>query len=117
MIVRMGLLQKKPGLSAAEFRAHWRDAHGSLAAKLPGLRRYHQNHVVDRQQRGITYARGSYDFDGISELWFDDLPSMQRASRANSSQSSRRTKQPSSVTSSWSLRFSSPWFRCPRARV
>ena len=79
MIVRMGLLQKKPGLSAAEFRAHWRDVHGSLAAKLPGLRRYHQNHVVDRQQRGITYARGSYDFDGISELWFDDLPSMQRA--------------------------------------
>jgi len=75
----MGLLQKKPNLSAAEFAAHWRDVHGSLAAKLPGLRRYHQNHVVDRQQRGITYARGSQDFDGISELWFDDLPSMQCA--------------------------------------
>ena len=52
---------------------------GPLAAKLPGLRRYHQNHVVDREQRGIDYARGSHDFDGISELWFDDLPSMQRA--------------------------------------
>ena len=79
MIARMGLLQKKPGLSDAEFRAHWRDVHGPLAAKLPGLRRYHQNHVVDREQRGIDYARGSHDFDGISELWFDDLPSMQRA--------------------------------------
>jgi uncharacterized protein (TIGR02118 family) len=79
MIARMGLLQKKPDLSDAEFRAHWRDVHGPLAAKLPGLRRYHQNHVVDREQRGIVYARGSHDFDGISELWFDDLPSMQRA--------------------------------------
>ena len=79
MITRMGLLQKKPDLSDAEFRAHWRDMHGPLAAKLPGLRRYHQNHVVDREQRGIVYARGSHDFDGISELWFDDLPSMQRA--------------------------------------
>jgi uncharacterized protein (TIGR02118 family) len=79
MVVRMGLLQKKPGLSDAEFRAHWRDLHGPLAAKLPSLRRYHQNHVVDREQRGIVYARGSHDFDGISELWFDDLPSMQLA--------------------------------------
>jgi uncharacterized protein (TIGR02118 family) len=79
MIVRMGLLRKNPGLSATQFRAHWQEVHGPLAAKLPGLRRYHQNHVVDRQQRGIAYARGSHDFDGISELWFDDLPSMQRA--------------------------------------
>lgn len=79
LIVRMGLLRKNPNLSAAEFSAHWRDVHGPLAAKLSGLRRYHQNHVVDRQQRGITYARGSQDFDGISELWFDDLPSMQSA--------------------------------------
>jgi uncharacterized protein (TIGR02118 family) len=79
MIVRMGLLQRKPDLSVADFRMHWRDRHGPLATKLPGLRRYHQNHVIDRQQRGITYARGSQDFDGISELWFDDLPSMRRA--------------------------------------
>lgn len=79
MIVRMGLLQKRVGLEQPEFRKHWRETHGPLAAKLPGLRRYHQNHVVDREQRGITYARGAWDFDGFSELWFDDLPSMQMA--------------------------------------
>jgi uncharacterized protein (TIGR02118 family) len=28
---------------------------------------------------GISYARSAWDFDGISELWFDDLPSMQSA--------------------------------------
>jgi uncharacterized protein (TIGR02118 family) len=83
MIVRMGLLQRKAGLEAAEFRSHWRNVHGPLATKLPGLRRYHQNHVVDRQQRGISYARGAYDFDGISELWFDDLPTMQGAFSTN----------------------------------
>ena len=48
MIVRMGLLQKRADLEPHEFRKHWRDSHGPLAAKLPGLRRYHQNHVVDR---------------------------------------------------------------------
>lgn len=53
--------------------------HGPLAAKLPGLRRYQQNHVVDREQRGIGYARGAHDFDGFSQLWFDDVPSMSAA--------------------------------------
>jgi uncharacterized protein (TIGR02118 family) len=75
----MGLLRKRPDLTAAAFRSHWRDSHGPLAAALPGLRRYHQNHVVDREQRAISYARGSDDFDGFSELWFDDLPSMAAA--------------------------------------
>ena len=79
MIVRMGLLQKRADSDNHEFRKHWREGHGALAAKLPGLRRYHQNHVVDREQRGITYARGGLDFDGFSELWFDDMPSMQAA--------------------------------------
>jgi uncharacterized protein (TIGR02118 family) len=72
----MGLIQKRSDIGSHDFRRHWRDSHGPLAAKLPGLRRYHQNHVVDREQRGISYARGRNDFDGFSELWFDDVPSM-----------------------------------------
>jgi uncharacterized protein (TIGR02118 family) len=83
MIVRMGLLSKKEGATAADFRSHWKNSHGPLAARLPGLRRYHQNHVVDRQQRGINYARSAWDFDGVSELWFDDLPSMRHAFSTN----------------------------------
>jgi uncharacterized protein (TIGR02118 family) len=79
VIVRMGLIEKRHELDHAEFRRRWREGHGPLAAKLPGLRRYHQNHVVDRAQRGISYARGSHDFDGFSELWFDDVPSMSAA--------------------------------------
>src|SRR5690242_2042104 len=79
MIVRMGLLTRKPDLTTEEFRRHWRDRHGPMAAKLPGLRRYHQNHVVDREPRGIDYVRGTHDFDGFSELWFDDVPSMSAA--------------------------------------
>ena len=83
MIVRMGLLQKRADIDQQEFRTHWRTGHGALAAKLPGLRRYHQNHIVDRTQRGITYARDGLDFDGFSELWFDDLPAMQAAFAAD----------------------------------
>ena len=28
--------------------------------------------MTDRLQRGITFARGPWDFDGFSQLWFDD---------------------------------------------
>jgi uncharacterized protein (TIGR02118 family) len=76
VIVRMGLLQRRSDIGRQDFRTHWRDCHGPLAARLPGLRRYHQNYVVDREQRGISHARGGEDFDGFSELWFDDVPSM-----------------------------------------
>lgn len=79
MIVRMGLLQQRKDLGNDAFRRHWREEHGPMAAGLPGLRRYHQNHVVDRQQRGISYPRSGYEIDGISQLWFDDFPSMYRA--------------------------------------
>jgi uncharacterized protein (TIGR02118 family) len=85
VIVRMGLLEKRPDIDTNEFRKRWREGHGPVAKKLPGLRRYHQNHVVDRAQRGITYTRGGLDFDGFSELWFDDMPSM-RAAFANEGQ-------------------------------
>lgn len=79
MITRMGLLRKRPDMSVEAFKRHWRESHGPLAGRLPGLRRYHQNLVVDRAQRAINYTRGDLDFDGFSELWFDDLPAMAAA--------------------------------------
>jgi uncharacterized protein (TIGR02118 family) len=79
MIVRMGLLTRKQGLSGEDFRSHWRNVHGPLAARLPGLKRYHQNHVVDSRQLAINHARGTWAIDGISELWFDSIDDMHRA--------------------------------------
>jgi uncharacterized protein (TIGR02118 family) len=79
MIVRMGLLTRRPEVSQADFRRHWREVHGPLAARLPGLRCYHQNHIVDSRQLAIDHARGSWSIDGISELWFDNAEDMNKA--------------------------------------
>lgn len=79
MIVRMGLLRRRPDLSREQFRAHWRDVHGPLARQMPGLRGYHQNHVVDDRQLGVDHSRGAWDIDGISELWFDSAEAMEAA--------------------------------------
>ena len=73
MNVRMGLLRKKPDWTTEEFRAYWRDKHGPLAARAPNLRQYWQNLVTDRIQRGIDFARGPWDLDGLSQLYFDDM--------------------------------------------
>ena len=72
MTVRMGLIRKKADWSFEQFNNYWRDQHGALAARAPRLREYWQNPVTDRLQRGIDFARGPWDFDGFSQLWFDD---------------------------------------------
>jgi uncharacterized protein (TIGR02118 family) len=79
MIVRMGILTRRPDLTPEQFRRHWLEVHGPLAARLPGLRRYHQNHVVDASQLAIDHARGAWEVDGFSQLWFDDMDAMRRA--------------------------------------
>ena len=70
--VRMGLIRKKPDWSIDEFRNYWIKKHGPLAAQAPNLREYWQNHVTDRLQRGIEFKRGPWDFDGFSQLYFDE---------------------------------------------
>lgn len=81
MNVRIGLINKKPDWTFEDFNAYWKDKHGPLAAHAPNLRAYWQNPVVDRMQRGINFVRGPWDFDGFSQLWFDDAQQSDRAFR------------------------------------
>ena len=76
MISRFGLLTRAEGTTPEEFDRHWQASHGPLAAKFPGLLAYYQHTVVDREQFGISHARGGWDLDGFSELHFDDIPAM-----------------------------------------
>ena len=82
MNVRIGLLRKKQDWSDQRFRDYWRNTHGPLAARVPKLREYWQNVVTDRLQRGIDFARGPWDFDGFSQLWFDDAKQADQAFRS-----------------------------------
>lgn len=66
MIKRITLIYRKEGLSVEQFRQHWREVHGPLAARTPGLRRYIQHHVVDTRSPSNVLRP-----DGIAELWFD----------------------------------------------
>ena len=72
MTVRMGLIKKKRDWTTDQFVDYWQNKHGPLAARAPALRQYWQNAVTERLQRGIAFPRGPWDFDGFSQLWFDD---------------------------------------------
>ena len=74
MLAALFMVCRRPGLSHRDFFEHWRDVHGPLAAALPGLRKYTQNHAVLD-----TAGRGNLTHEGWSEFWFDDLAAFQLA--------------------------------------
>jgi uncharacterized protein (TIGR02118 family) len=84
MVKAIFIAARIPGLTPAEFSDHWFEVHGSLAAKLPGLRRYVQNHAIPE-----AYAARPMTHDGWAELWFDDLASLQAAFQSPEAQALR----------------------------
>jgi len=74
MVKAIFIATKMPGLTLGEFFDHWENHHGRLAATVPGLRRYVQNHAEPE-----AYTDGSQTHDGWSELWFDDLAALHSA--------------------------------------
>jgi len=63
------MLHKPDGQSWDEFQRYWRDEHGPIAARMPGLRGYVQNHATDRGN--VPYA--------VAELSFDSPEALQAA--------------------------------------
>jgi uncharacterized protein (TIGR02118 family) len=64
-------LRRKQGLSQEQFGRYWHDVHGPIGRRIPGLRRLVQLHAV-----------GDGGYDGIAELWFDDLAALEAARRS-----------------------------------
>lgn len=71
----IALLSRKPGMSVEGFQNYWREHHGPLAAKVPGLRRYVQDHPMPE----LYGSRNAPLCDGVAEAWFDSLEDLQRS--------------------------------------
>lgn len=70
----MVLVKRREGLPLAEFRAESLTRHAPLAEKIPGLRRYVQNHTRD-----AFYGVGEAVLDAAYQLWFDDVQAYETA--------------------------------------
>ena len=75
MVKLIYCITRKPDMSVEEFQRYWRDTHGPIAGRIPGLRRYVQCHTVPESYAGERAPA----YDGAAELWFDDREALQRA--------------------------------------
>lgn len=69
------ILRRKPGVSAEEFRCYWKETHGPIVARLPGLVRYFQHHVASVPRP--EYAQEDAPIDGIVETWWESPEALQ----------------------------------------
>ncbi len=82
MIKFVVVLYRRPDVPAERFHAILRNEHAAMAERLPGLRRYIQNHVRDDPSRKHP------SWDAVVELYWDDWPSMETAWRTPEGQAS-----------------------------
>jgi uncharacterized protein (TIGR02118 family) len=66
-------ITRKAGMSDEEFAHYWEHVHGPIGRRIPGLRRLVQSHAFRPD------GSGPPDFDGMAELWFDDLEALEAA--------------------------------------
>jgi len=70
-------MTRRPGMTLEEFSRYWREVHGPIGRRIPGLRRLVQSHPVLHPTDMSPPA-----FDGMAELWFDDIVALEAARRS-----------------------------------
>jgi uncharacterized protein (TIGR02118 family) len=74
------VLYKRQDMSVDEFRSYWKETHAELAKKIPGARKYLQNHAVsDPEGEAPPYS-------GVAELVFDSPEEMQQGLESEEAQ-------------------------------
>jgi len=71
MIKLVYCITKKPDMTDEEFFRYWKTVHGPIGARIPGLRRLIQSHRMT-----VPGDKYQPDFDGMAELWFDDVQAL-----------------------------------------
>jgi uncharacterized protein (TIGR02118 family) len=74
MLRAMTYYSKRDDITDEKFWHEVMDVHVPMVVKLPGLRRYRQNKIVQ-----ATAADNSLSCDGIAELWFESMDDYQAA--------------------------------------
>ena len=84
-------LRKRPDVTAEEFHDYWLNQHGPLVkkhAEVLKIARYVQLHTLDTPlNAGLGQSRGGPEpFDGIAELWWPDIATLEKVLNAPDAQ-------------------------------
>jgi uncharacterized protein (TIGR02118 family) len=77
MIKLIYCITKKSDMTDEQFFHYWESVHGPIGARIPGLRRLVQSHRIR-----VAVDSKPADFDGLAELWFDDMAALLAARKA-----------------------------------
>jgi uncharacterized protein (TIGR02118 family) len=77
MIKSIVFFKRKAGMSVGDFQAYWLARHPEVVTTLPGIRRYVQSHTLPS-----IYAKREPVYDGIAEIWTDDMPALRALVKA-----------------------------------
>jgi uncharacterized protein (TIGR02118 family) len=74
MIKVVYCITKKANMSHDEFFHYWKNIHGPIGSRIPGLQKLVQSH-----RRVIPGDNYQPDYDGMAELWFDNAEALLEA--------------------------------------
>jgi uncharacterized protein (TIGR02118 family) len=78
MVKLAGFLRFLPGVDKNEARRYWREVHGPMVARIPGLQRYVQNSVLEPMPIGDDSA-SPLPFDAYIAHWYPDAAALEAA--------------------------------------
>jgi uncharacterized protein (TIGR02118 family) len=71
MVKLVYCISKKAGMTDEEFFRYWENIHGPIGARIPRLRK-----LVQSCRIAVPGDKYRPDYDGIAELWFDDVEAL-----------------------------------------
>lgn len=78
MLKSMVFFKRKAEMSVEDFQRYWREEHPKVVLRLPGIRRYVQDHpTFSAYQEGREPV-----YDGVAEVWFDDWEALRLSGRS-----------------------------------
>lgn len=77
MIKLVYCITKKAGMSEDNFFCYWQNVHGPIGARIPQLRK-----LVQSRTKTVPGDQCGPDYDGMAELWFDDVDALLAARRS-----------------------------------
>jgi uncharacterized protein (TIGR02118 family) len=67
------LMVRRSDLTYEQFIQHWREVHGPLFAAQSESRHYVRRYIQDHRTSDTLPGTTASNFDGIAEIWFDDI--------------------------------------------
>jgi uncharacterized protein (TIGR02118 family) len=70
-------VNRRPGMPPEAFRRYWREVHGPIAARIPVLQRYEQNHL----KAAADDVDPNPPYDGLAITWFRSTADMKQGTK------------------------------------